>query len=128
MPTCMHAQAHIARAALHSGPGHHHRHLPRAADLWAAQHASVACTRARTSMSGHAWLELTSAPLALRPPAGAIAAPATPPRVVVLGGGFGGLYAAVRLDQLLWPKGTKPEVRVRLSGTTQQAADYLVPT
>lgn len=33
------------------------------------------------------------------------------PRVVVLGGGFGGLYAAVRLDQLLWPRGSKPQVR-----------------
>ncbi|KAG2494467.1 hypothetical protein HYH03_007519 [Edaphochlamys debaryana] len=32
------------------------------------------------------------------------------PRVVVLGGGFGGLYAAVRLDQLMWPKGKKPQV------------------
>lgn len=39
-------------------------------------------------------------------------AASNPPRVVVLGGGFGGLYAAVRLDQLLWPKGTKPEVVV----------------
>lgn len=33
----------------------------------------------------------------------------TAPRVVVLGGGFGGLYAAVRLDQLMWPRGTKPQ-------------------
>ncbi|PNH02342.1 NADH dehydrogenase C1, chloroplastic/mitochondrial, partial [Tetrabaena socialis] len=32
------------------------------------------------------------------------------PRVVVLGGGFGGLYAAVRLEQLMWPRGMKPQV------------------
>ncbi|GIL55110.1 hypothetical protein Vafri_10725 [Volvox africanus] len=31
-------------------------------------------------------------------------------RVVVLGGGFGGLYAAIRLDQLMWPRGRKPQV------------------
>ncbi|GFR52490.1 hypothetical protein Agub_g15060, partial [Astrephomene gubernaculifera] len=36
--------------------------------------------------------------------------PARPPRVVVLGGGFGGLYAAVRLGQLMWPRGRKPQV------------------
>ncbi|EFJ41470.1 hypothetical protein VOLCADRAFT_107672 [Volvox carteri f. nagariensis] len=34
----------------------------------------------------------------------------TNPRVVVLGGGFGGLYAAFRLDQLMWPRGKKPQV------------------
>ncbi|GLC41561.1 hypothetical protein PLESTB_000701900 [Pleodorina starrii] len=32
------------------------------------------------------------------------------PRVVVLGGGFGGLYAAIRLDQLMWPRGRKPQI------------------
>ncbi|PNW71936.1 hypothetical protein CHLRE_16g671000v5 [Chlamydomonas reinhardtii] len=32
------------------------------------------------------------------------------PRVVVLGGGFGGLYAAVRLEQLMWPRGNKPQI------------------
>ena len=32
------------------------------------------------------------------------------PRVCILGGGFGGLYTAVRLDQLLWPRETKPQV------------------
>ncbi|GIL82756.1 hypothetical protein Vretimale_8316 [Volvox reticuliferus] len=34
----------------------------------------------------------------------------TGPRVVVLGGGFGGLYAAIRLDQLMWPRGKKPQI------------------
>ena len=34
-----------------------------------------------------------------------------PPRVCILGGGFGGLYAAVRLEGLMWPRGTKPQVR-----------------
>ncbi len=33
------------------------------------------------------------------------------PRVVILGGGFGGLYTAVRLTSLMWPKGKMPQVR-----------------
>lgn len=32
------------------------------------------------------------------------------PRVCILGGGFGGLYTALRLDSLLWPHGSKPQV------------------
>ncbi|GAB4822180.1 hypothetical protein N2152v2_009226 [Parachlorella kessleri] len=32
------------------------------------------------------------------------------PRVCILGGGFGGLYTAVRLESLMWPKGNKPRV------------------
>jgi NADPH-dependent 2,4-dienoyl-CoA reductase/sulfur reductase-like enzyme len=32
------------------------------------------------------------------------------PRVCILGGGFGGLYTAVKLENLMWPKGTKPQV------------------
>ena len=32
------------------------------------------------------------------------------PRVCILGGGFGGLYTAVRLENLLWPDGRKPQV------------------
>ena len=39
------------------------------------------------------------------------AAPATDgPRVCILGGGFGGLYTAVKLENLFWPRGTKPRV------------------
>lgn len=34
------------------------------------------------------------------------------PRVCILGGGFGGLYTATRLDQLLWPQNMKPQVRM----------------
>ncbi len=30
----------------------------------------------------------------------------------ILGGGFGGLYTALRLDSLLWPHGSKPQVTV----------------
>lgn len=41
-------------------------------------------------------------------PAGTV--PRTGLRVCILGGGFGGLYTAVRLDQLLWPHGMKPQV------------------
>ena len=32
------------------------------------------------------------------------------PRICVLGGGFGGLYAALRLESLPWPQGGTPEV------------------
>jgi demethylphylloquinone reductase len=32
------------------------------------------------------------------------------PRVCILGGGFGGLYTAVKLESLLWPRGLKPHV------------------
>ena len=32
------------------------------------------------------------------------------PRICILGGGFGGLYTAVRLENLLWPQGSKPQV------------------
>lgn len=32
------------------------------------------------------------------------------PRVCILGGGFGGLYTAVKLEGLMWPRGTKPRV------------------
>lgn len=32
------------------------------------------------------------------------------PRVCVLGGGFGGLYTAIKLESLIWPKGSKPQV------------------
>ncbi len=33
-----------------------------------------------------------------------------PTRICILGGGFGGLYTALRLDQLPWERGTKPEI------------------
>ncbi|GLT30502.1 hypothetical protein SLA2020_052980 [Shorea laevis] len=32
------------------------------------------------------------------------------PRVCILGGGFGGLYTALRLESLVWPDGKKPQV------------------
>ena len=32
------------------------------------------------------------------------------PRVCILGGGFGGLCAALQLDSLYWPRGKKPQV------------------
>lgn len=32
------------------------------------------------------------------------------PRVCILGGGFGGLYTALRLDSLVWPEDKKPQV------------------
>lgn len=32
------------------------------------------------------------------------------PRVCILGGGFGGLYTALRLESLVWPDGNKPQV------------------
>jgi len=33
------------------------------------------------------------------------------PRVVVIGGGFGGLYTAVRLSELYWPRNKMPQVQ-----------------
>lgn len=38
------------------------------------------------------------------------APPPNAPRICVLGGGFGGLYTAVKLEGLLWPQGKKPIV------------------
>ena len=32
------------------------------------------------------------------------------PRICILGGGFGGLYTALRLNQLVWTTGQKPEI------------------
>ncbi|CDP04587.1 unnamed protein product [Coffea canephora] len=32
------------------------------------------------------------------------------PRICILGGGFGGLYTALRLESLVWPDGKKPQV------------------
>jgi hypothetical protein len=32
------------------------------------------------------------------------------PRVCILGGGFGGLYTALRLESLEWPSDKKPQV------------------
>lgn len=32
------------------------------------------------------------------------------PRICVVGGGFGGLYTAIKLEQLMWPRGVKPRV------------------
>ena len=33
------------------------------------------------------------------------------PRVCILGGGFGGLYTALRLDSLVWPNDKRPQVK-----------------
>lgn len=33
------------------------------------------------------------------------------PRICILGGGFGGLYTALRLESLEWPDDKKPQVR-----------------
>lgn len=39
------------------------------------------------------------------PSSGAGASPGRGPRVCILGGGFGGLYTALKLDSLMWPQG-----------------------
>ena len=39
-----------------------------------------------------------------------------------LGGGFGGLYAALRLESLVWPTDSKPEARVVQDASTHAAA------
>lgn len=33
-----------------------------------------------------------------------------PPSICILGGGFGGLYTAIRLESLMWPKHQKPRI------------------
>ncbi|KAJ9558734.1 hypothetical protein OSB04_013348 [Centaurea solstitialis] len=38
------------------------------------------------------------------------------PRVCILGGGFGGLYTALRLNSLTWPDDKKPQCRSRCMG------------
>lgn len=43
----------------------------------------------------------------------------TGPRVCILGGGFGGLYTAVKLESLIWPRGTKPRVSCRQVGSSR---------
>lgn len=49
--------------------------------------------------------------------AGATAArPLQSPRICILGGGFGGLNTAVKLDGLVWPEGTKPQVKPGICG------------
>lgn len=37
---------------------------------------------------------------------------ASKPRICILGGGFGGLYTALRLESLVWPADKKPEVLI----------------
>jgi NADH:ubiquinone reductase (non-electrogenic) len=34
------------------------------------------------------------------------------PKVCILGGGFGGLYTALRLESLIWADDKKPQVRI----------------
>ncbi|KAF8058094.1 NDC1 [Scenedesmus sp. PABB004] len=56
-----------------------------------------------------------AAPAAADASAAGAAAPADAaddgrPRVCVLGGGFGGLYTAIKLELLMWPNGKKPRI------------------
>jgi len=43
-----------------------------------------------------------------------------PARICILGGGFGGLYTALRLSQLPWEKSERPE----LSWSSRAIASY----
>ncbi|KAK9792690.1 hypothetical protein WJX73_001665 [Symbiochloris irregularis] len=52
----------------------------------------------------------SSTATATSPPSAAGYTSSPTPRVCILGGGFGGLYAAVRLESLLWPRGSKPQI------------------
>ena len=54
--------------------------------------------------------------------AAAAGTPPARPRICVLGGGFGGLYAALRLESLVWPTDSKPEARVVQDASTHAAA------
>ncbi|CAM9643940.1 unnamed protein product, partial [Heterosigma akashiwo] len=35
-----------------------------------------------------------------------------PPKICILGGGFGGVYTALKLDSMPWENGMKPEITV----------------
>jgi NADH:ubiquinone reductase (non-electrogenic) len=37
------------------------------------------------------------------------------PRVCILGGGFGGLYTAIKLELLMWPRGKKPKASAAIA-------------
>ena len=37
------------------------------------------------------------------------------PKICILGGGFGGLYTAVRLEALMWPTSRRPEASLLLA-------------
>lgn len=81
------------------------RRAARAPPSGVWQPASAAYTAARS---------LTTTTRAAADDAAPSAAPEPPgsgsPRVCILGGGFGGLYTAVKLESLIWPKGKKPKV------------------
>ena len=66
-----------------------------ATGLWAATTGAVYARGMVTAAS-------SSSPSAAPAPDG--------PRVCILGGGFGGLYTAVKLESLFWTRGTKPRV------------------
>ena len=55
-------------------------------------------------------------------------AASTAPRIVVLGGGFGGLYTALRLASLPWPRECKPEVSKRRACDTRPSLPALQVT
>jgi hypothetical protein len=48
--------------------------------------------------------------------------------VCILGGGFGGLYTAIKLELLMWPKGKKPQVDAWMLEATATAVGWLVDT
>jgi hypothetical protein len=70
---------------------------------WQAAGAALAAGRAP-------WTSTRAAATDAAPADAGAAAPAGAPRVCILGGGFGGLYTAVKLESLIWPKGKKPRV------------------
>jgi NADH:ubiquinone reductase (non-electrogenic) len=81
------------------------------AALFSGRRASAGRRAAAAAAAGPgAARAAASAAAADAPAPPAAGAPAAAPRVCVLGGGFGGLYAAVKLEGLLWPAGTKPHV------------------
>ncbi|KAJ7279846.1 hypothetical protein O6H91_Y374700 [Diphasiastrum complanatum] len=68
-------------------------------------------TRASSSpvYSGHSG---GSAGAEEKPPTSFVWSDKKRPRICILGGGFGGLYTALRLETLVWPPGKQPQVLV----------------
>ncbi|KAI7840189.1 hypothetical protein COHA_005972 [Chlorella ohadii] len=76
-----------------------------------AKHVGISGSGSNGCGSGSSGRRALSVACSAAPGFGAAgASEGTGPRVCILGGGFGGLYTAVKLESLIWPRGTKPRV------------------
>lgn len=73
-------------------------------------HAGAPCTWAATRPRGQGRAATVAPSAAANASAAYSSAAPSAPRVCILGGGFGGLYTAIKLESLMWPRGSKPQV------------------